>query len=626
MAGKIHEKGQFWVNTLKASKFVSSIIEHGYSLPFMEACTPFYAKNNASSLQHRNFVEDAIENLLQTGCIVETEKMPFVCNPLTVAEGKKLRLVLDLRHVNQFLEKPTFKYEDLRTFAKMFEQGYYIACFDLKNGYHHVAINPEHYKYLGFAWIYESGNVRYFFFVVLPFGLSPACYAFTKLLRPLIKKWRGEGIRSVIFIDDGIFGSESKRITAYACLKIREDLENAGFTINEEKSTLYPHQVGKWLGFHIDMKNFTLSVPLSKIEKLQESLKSNLNEPITTARKIAKLAGSIIAMGPAIGPLTRLFTRNMYRFIYDCPTWDKPRSMQRAVTEEMLFWKENLNHVNGYAIKAKHACTKIIYTDASDHAYGGFILEKLGNKIAHGEFVDAEEGESSTYRELAAVKYVLQGFKYVLAHQRILWHSDNINATKIINVGSSKNHLQSLALEIHKLCLQSDIQIVSKWIPREQNTLADEISKYYDTDDWGVDNETFAFIQEKFGKFDIDRFASSSNNRTSRYDARFHCPNAETINTFTANWRHDFNWLCPPITLIAETLKHAKLCNARGVLFVPEWPSAYFWPLLTPDGRQFYSFVTKFLSLDPYFLNNSKSTSVFTGFAKFRSLALLVEF
>ena len=124
----------------------------------------------------------------------------------------------------------------------------------------------------------------------------------------------------------------------------------------------------------------------------------------------------------------------------------------------------------------------------------------------------------------------------------------------------------------------------------------------------------------------VDRFASSTNNKLQRFDARFHCPKAETINTFTAQWGDDFNWLCPPIALIGTTLKHARLCRAKCVLFVPEWKSAYFWPLITPDGKHFYSFVLDYLLLDPYFVNNSETPSVFDGFAKFRSLALLISF
>ena len=163
----------------------------------------------------------------------------------------------------------------------------------------------------------------------------------------------------------------------------------------------------------------------------------------------------------------------------------------------------------------------------------------------------------------------------------------------------------TISLDIYHLCLQADIQIISIWITRGENTLADEISKFHDTDAWSIDNETFDFIQRQFGIFDIDRFASSSNNKVTRFDARFHCPNAETVNTFTAHWGGggggDFNWLCPPISLIGETLKHAKLCKAKGVLFVPEWKSAYYWPLLTSDGHHFESFVTRYAIVGPIF-------------------------
>ena len=82
----------------------------------------------------------------------------------------------------------------------------------------------------------------------------------------------------------------------------------------------------------------------------------------------------------------------------------------------------------------------------------------------------------------------------------------------------------------------------------------------------------------------------------------------------------------PPINLIGDTIKHAKLCLASGVLFVPEWPSAYSWPLLTPDGKNFYTFVRDVLVLDPYYVSKEEIDSVFTGFAPFRSLALLIRF
>ena len=61
----------------------------------------------------------------------------------------------------------------------------YVVTFNLKSGYHHVDIFQAHWQYLGFSW--GTGVERkYFMFTVLPFGLSTACYTFTKFIVPLI--------------------------------------------------------------------------------------------------------------------------------------------------------------------------------------------------------------------------------------------------------------------------------------------------------------------------------------------------------------------------------------------------------------------------------------------------------
>ncbi len=71
--------------------------------------------------------------------------------------------------------------------------------FDLRSGYHHVDIHPDFVKYLGFSWIF-NGIRRFFVFRVLVFGLSPAPFVFTKMLRNLVLYWRSLGIKIVIYI------------------------------------------------------------------------------------------------------------------------------------------------------------------------------------------------------------------------------------------------------------------------------------------------------------------------------------------------------------------------------------------------------------------------------------------
>jgi len=51
--------------------------------------------------------------LLDAGCIVEQSSRPFCVNPLSVSVNKngKERLILDLRHFNQYLDKQKIKFE-----------------------------------------------------------------------------------------------------------------------------------------------------------------------------------------------------------------------------------------------------------------------------------------------------------------------------------------------------------------------------------------------------------------------------------------------------------------------------------------------------------------------------------
>lgn len=102
-------------------------------------------------------------------------------SPLSVSiqsSGKK-RLILDLRHVNQYVWKEKIKFEDWRVLSKYVNKEGFLFNFDLKSGYHHIDIFPEHQTYLGFSWNFED-IPKYFCFTVLPFGLTSAPYIFTK--------------------------------------------------------------------------------------------------------------------------------------------------------------------------------------------------------------------------------------------------------------------------------------------------------------------------------------------------------------------------------------------------------------------------------------------------------------
>ena len=83
--------------------------------------------------------------------VVEVQAPPYVVNPLSVSvqpNGKK-RLILDLRYVNKHLIKQRVKYEDWKIALSYFQKGAFMISFNLKSGYRHIDICPDHQTFLG---------------------------------------------------------------------------------------------------------------------------------------------------------------------------------------------------------------------------------------------------------------------------------------------------------------------------------------------------------------------------------------------------------------------------------------------------------------------------------------------
>ena len=158
VSGTLEKSLATWRRTCQ-DKYILDVIEMGYKLPFRTMPQGTFLKNNKSALKNPAFVRDEILELLNRGCIRETDQIPFVVNPLSVAQNessKKLRLVLDLRHVNPHLQKFATKFEGLEVLKQFLAKNSYLVSFDLKSGYHHINIRSEHQKFLGFAWEYLS--------------------------------------------------------------------------------------------------------------------------------------------------------------------------------------------------------------------------------------------------------------------------------------------------------------------------------------------------------------------------------------------------------------------------------------------------------------------------------------
>ena len=189
------------------SVYICDVIEFGYRLPLKEVPDNVVLKNNRSARDNPDFVKKEIKKLLFKRIVSKCNTVPHIVNPLTVAYNRtgKPRLVLDCRHINPHLHQFKVKFEDIKIAESLFDRHSFLLTYDLKGEYHHIDIFPDHRTYLGFSFS-EDGQIGYYVFNSLPFGIKTAGHIFTKVLKVVVTCLRAQGHKIIMFLDDGIGG------------------------------------------------------------------------------------------------------------------------------------------------------------------------------------------------------------------------------------------------------------------------------------------------------------------------------------------------------------------------------------------------------------------------------------
>ena len=119
-----------WWRAHAKSSCVIRWVAEGFTLLWRAdkgAPAEFQQPNQQSCFEARNkqFVTDSVHKLCQAGAVEKWPTRPRCVSPLSVVPKKlgKLRLVLNLRYVNEHLITPKFKYEALRDLSFLARPG-----------------------------------------------------------------------------------------------------------------------------------------------------------------------------------------------------------------------------------------------------------------------------------------------------------------------------------------------------------------------------------------------------------------------------------------------------------------------------------------------------------------------
>jgi len=98
-----------------------------------------------------------------------------------------------------------------------------------------------------------------------------------------------------------------------------------------------------------------------KITKLKINLDSMISFGSVTFRELARVAGFINSLYLAVGPIARLFTRQMRATVQARSYWDCSFSHSSPLSEELRFWSTNIEAFNGYGIQFRLTLGAVIF-------------------------------------------------------------------------------------------------------------------------------------------------------------------------------------------------------------------------------------------------------------------------
>ncbi len=673
-AGSIHspEFRQFWKDELKTDEWVRQTIEIGYVLPLTDLPPAYEEDNNGSARCQMEYVRATVEEWEQQGVIRFVKEKPHCVSPLSVierisTEGKvKRRLCWDgSRCVNNHLEKSSVKLDHLQIALENTCQGDFQAKYDLKSAYFHIKIFPGHTKLLGAKYINKEGKVVYFEFLFLPFGLSTAVRCITKLFKPIKAFLSEKGIRHTIFIDDGRVVAPTKEQLKKDFETTLQTLKKAGWIIEQSKTDKVDGgaQIKEYLGFVIDTSQMLVGLTKEKEQGLRKAISEVLQfkKRRISAKVLAKCLGKMISAEPGLGAFPLVMARKAYADLEAAVEQSGWRSSLNLSEEAINSLEEFINRIDEFnfsPIKTPATAVSVISIigppseylkiktipnhhterqseiwcgDASDFAVCAYTIKASQEVFFIGKLSEEEQQLSSGHRELLTVKYALsdkiKNADTWANNTTIYWLTDSSNLVTFLTKGSSRARIQTDVLEVLALTKRLNIRIIPIHLLRSDPRIqvADDGSKFPDSDDWSIDSQTFDKLQASIGKFTIDIFADNKNTKTKRFFSNFWCIGTLAVDAFTASWDGEVAWICPPVSQIIPTIQKIRATNGSGLLITPKWSTARFWPWIFPNGTNLSTDFIHQKEIRPKIRQNSGARSPLRGVTALPLIALYYD-
>lgn len=458
-------------------------------------------KNLRSARQHADFVTEAIKKECEQGYLVgpfkmlETDRV-YRVSPIGVAEGKysgKKRLILDLSSphddgdivsINDYMDKEEcslqyVRIDDAINIIKSLGNGALMTKVDIKDAFRILPVKSSQWPLLTIKW-----NNLYYMYQRLPFGSRSSPKIFT-LLSEMVH-WiltTKHDICHLLYLLDDFLAIDAPLANG---MKTRQTLIDVfamlGIPLNESK-TDGPTTCIEYLGIILDSCQMEARLPMVKINRTLELLRSCLGKTCLTKRKILSVLGHLNFAARVI-PAGRTF---MSSLIALSTKTDKLNAMLVLTVEcknDLAMWCDLLSQYNGVSMFHEDVITStvdlMIYTDSSSSVgFGGF------NRCKNEFFMDTwsafplpTDSHAMTFMELFPIVIAATIWSKDWERKNIRFMCDNEGAVAILNKGRGKGEqINNLMRQLVIISTLNNFVYSAEWLSTKVNIEADALSR-----------------------------------------------------------------------------------------------------------------------------------------------------
>jgi hypothetical protein len=519
------------------------------------------------------------------------------------------RMVINNKPVNIACTVKRCKYDTLKLLTRLPVQNAWAIKADMKDAYYQVPVLPAHRKYLAFEVCGQFYHLN-----CLPFGWCNSPWYFTKIVKAFVayvrnpkhaskhqhsashrcifpttarsgsNNVRNVGCMVLPYLDDFLFIFASQQLAQEGSTWLQTLMFWLGFTPHPTKSVWEPSQQVEHLGLLIDFKAEQFGVPLAKVARArnmarQLRITASANKRLVAKKDLASFTGFAQSLSLAVRPAA-LFLRSMYGDSAQVKSWTGKVRLSRRSMQDLLWWQQLLPRYTVAPMVLRPGAPQL-YVDACKTGWGAV----LSGKEARGQFTASESALDIAVLEMRAVRRALACFSDDLRNRCVLLREDNTVTEAAIRNHSSRSRL--VMEEYRQLWKEADALSVLFKVVRvaSADNTADAPSRVIDRDNFKLAPQLFSWLERKFGRFDVDLFASDSNRQPAKmFFSLYNCPGTSGVDALLQPWDGLRCFAYPPfggdcLLQVVQKLRLEPL--AEAVVVVPDWPAqAWYRQLL----------------------------------------------